>query len=454
VSAGLLGDEGERYQRRPRLVAAPRVTLLAPWIHRKCRPNVDTGSEVSLATGGWGADREGSEQMRRTAAAIAAGALVLLTGCNAGDDGGASAQQTSAEQAAPAQVALTPADGATDVAPSTPLEITVTDGELGEVTVVDAAGAAVPGTVEDGADPAVADVWVPEAPLAYSTSYTVNATATNEANEEATAKTTFTTVTPAKLSTPSIGPLEGMTVGVGLPIRVYFDDPVADKAAVESHLSVTSSTPTDGAWNWFSDTEVHFRPSEYWPADTDVTLDAELYGVNFGEGIWGEKNRTVGFHIGARHVSIADAASHQMQVFDGDQLVQTFPISTGKPSNPSYNGPHVVTELNRNRVMDSSTYGVPVDSPAGYRTPVEYAVRISNSGEFVHAAPWSVAQQGHSNVSHGCINMSTERAAWFYDFSQPGDIVEIKNSDGGPLRSDVYDWTIAWADWQAGSALK
>jgi lipoprotein-anchoring transpeptidase ErfK/SrfK len=199
---------------------------------------------------------------------------------------------------------------------------------------------------------------------------------------------------------------------------------------------------------------VHFRPSKYWPANTDVTLDANLYGVNFGDGIWGEKNRSVSFHIGDRHVSIADASTHQMQVYDGDKVVQTFPISAGSPDNPSYNGPHVVTELNRNRVMDSSTYGVPVDSPHGYRTPVEYAVRISNSGEFVHAAPWSVAQQGHSNVSHGCINMSTDRAAWFFHFSQPGDIVEIKNSDGGPLHSDVYDWTIPWAKWQAGSALK
>jgi len=392
--------------------------------------------------------------MRRTAAAIAAGALVLLTGCNANDNGGTSAQQSSAAPVPPAQVSLAPADGATDVAPSTPLEITVTDGKLGEVTVADAAGSQVPGKVEDGADASAADVWVPQEPLAYDTSYTVKATATNEADKEATATTTFTTVKPAKLSTPGIGPLDGTTVGVGLPIRVYFDDPVSDKAAVESHLKVTSSTPTDGVWNWLSDTEVHFRPSEYWPADTDVTLDAELYGVNFGDGIWGEKNRKVSFHIGARHVSIADAKTHQMQVFDGDKLVQTYPISAGKPSNPSYNGPHVVTELNRHRVMDSSTYGVPVDSPGGYRTPVEYAVRISNSGEFVHAAPWSVAQQGHSNVSHGCINVSTERAAWFYNFSKPGDVVEIKNSDGGPLKSDIYDWTISWADWQAGSALK
>jgi lipoprotein-anchoring transpeptidase ErfK/SrfK len=412
---------------------------------------------------------------------ITAGALFLLVGCSGDDDGGGRSEETAAEAPA-AQVSLALADGSADVSPAGPLEISVTDGELAEVTLVDADGAEIPGSIapaeEAAGDDATADatgdatgddatedgaaegagtetaVWTPETPLAYDTRYTLTASAVNADDEEVTATSTFTTVTPESLSTPSIGPLDGQTVGVGMPIRVWFDAPVADKAAVESHLEVTSSTPTDGAWNWFSDTEVHFRPSTYWPADTDVTLDANLYGVDFGEGVWGEKNRTVSFSIGAKHVSIADAASHMMEVYDGDQLVQTYPISAGSPDNPSYNGPHVVTELNRDRIMDSSTYGVPVDSPGGYRTPVEYAVRISDSGEFVHAAPWSVAQQGNTNVSHGCINMSTERAAWFFDFSQPGDIVEIRNSSAGDLRSDIYDWTIPWDQWQAGSALK
>ena len=377
---------------------------------------------------------------------------MFLAGCQRDDTGGGS--QASAEKTAPAQVSLTVADGATDVSPAEPLGIAVTDGKLRSVKVVDGAGAAVDGTVTPDAQHEGSAVWAPQDKLAYGTKYTLTATAKNTADDETKASSTFTTVTPTAVSTPSIGPLNGTTVGVGMPIRVYFDDPVADKAAVESHLTVTSSTPTDGVWSWMNDSEVHFRPSQYWPANTHITLDANLYGVNFGAGVWGEKNRSVSFHIGDRHVSIADASTHQMQVYDGDKVVQTFPISAGSPDNPSYNGVHVVTELNRNRVMDSSTYGVPVDSPHGYRTPVEYAVRISNSGEFVHAAPWSVAQQGHSNVSHGCINMSTERAAWFFNFSQPGDIVEIKNSDGGPLTSDISDWTIPWADWQAGSALK
>jgi lipoprotein-anchoring transpeptidase ErfK/SrfK len=394
--------------------------------------------------------------MRGTSALVTAGALVLLAGCQGSSGVGTAAAPTAAPttaEPAPASVEVSPADGATDVSPRVPLEISVTDGELTEVRVVDGAGAEVAGAVADSpGDPAV-DVWTPDTPLDYGTSYTLTATAEGEDAGTAEGATTFTTVTPQTQLTPSIGPLDGQTVGVGMPIRVYFDEPVTDKTAVENNLQVTSSTPTDGAWNWFSDTEVHFRPSQYWPENTDVTLDADLYGIPLGGGVWGRTDRTVSFRVGERHVSIADADTHRMEVYDGDRLVQTFPISTGSPDNPSYNGPHVVTELNRDRVMDSSTYGVPVDSPEGYRTPVEYAVRISDSGEFVHAAPWSVRQQGRENVSHGCINVSTENARWFFGFSQPGDVVEIWNSDAGTLRSDISDWTIPWEEWRAGSAL-
>jgi lipoprotein-anchoring transpeptidase ErfK/SrfK len=386
---------------------------------------------------------------------IAAGVLVFLAGCQGDDSGGS--RDAAEESAAPAQVSLAVADGSTDVSPVVPLEIAVTGGELGDVKVVDGDGADVAGTVADVPEQEGAAVWKPDDQLAYGTSYTLTASATNADDEKATASSTFTTVTPATVSTPSIGPLKGTTVGVGMPIRVYFDDPVADKAAVESHLTVTSSTPTDGVWNWLSDSEVHFRPSQYWPANTDVTLDANLYGVDFGNGIWGEKNRTVDFTVGARHVSIADASTHTLTVYDGDQAVQTYPMSAGSEANPTRNGAHVVTESYRNITMDSSTFGLAVDAPGGYRSDVEYAVRISNNGEFVHGAPWSVGQQGNSNVSHGCINLSTERAAWFFDFSKPGDVVEVQNSIGPTLSradGDIYDWAIPWDQWQAGSALK
>ncbi len=396
--------------------------------------------------------------MRRAAAVVAVGALVFLAGCSGDDEGGGSGSSGgSASGAAPAQLTLAPADGAEDVSPVAPLELSVAVGAPADVTVVDDAGSPVEGdTAEVPGEPAT-EVWTAATPLDYGTSYTLTATATNDADEETEESATFTTVTPETLSTPSIGPLDGTTVGVGMPIRVYFDEPVADKAAVESHLVVTSSTPTDGTWNWFSDSEVHFRPSQYWPADTEVTLDAQLYGIDFGEGIWGEKNRTIDFSIGDRHVSVVDAGTHVMDVFDGDRLVQSFPMSAGSAENPTRNGPHVVTESHRDITMDSSTFGLAVDAPGGYRTDVEYAVRISNNGEFVHAAPWSAGSQGVENVSHGCINLSTERAGWFFGFARTGDVVEVKNSIGPQLSSadgDIHDWAIPWDEWQAGSALK
>ena len=438
----------------------------------------------------------GSQQARRIAAVVIAASLALLAGCQGSEDPGAAGEPTTS--ATPAQLVLSPADGAVDVPPATPLELTVTGGEVGDVTVADPAGAEVAGSVapaeaaptagaaatgspsasssaasssaaasSSGAATAspsagspAADartvVWTPEDDLAYGTTYTVTATATNADSDETTSTSTFTTVTPEALSTPSIGPLDGTTVGVGMPLRVYFDDAVADKAAVESHLRVTTSTPTDGVWSWISDTEVHFRPSTYWPADSQVTLDADLYGVDFGEGVWGEKDRTVSFSIGDEHVSVADAAAHTLTVYDGDRVVQTYPMSAGSEANPTHNGAHVVLEKFADITMDSSTFGLAVDAPGGYRTDVEFATRISNNGEFVHAAPWSVASQGSANVSHGCINLSTERAKWFYDFSQPGDVVEVVNSVGGSLSAsdgDIYDWAIPWDQWTAGSAL-
>src|SRR4051794_33970765 len=225
------------------------------------------------------------------------------------------------------------ADGTADVSPVEPLQVVVSGGKLDGVKVVDGSGADVAGSVAADATQEGTAVWTPDGQLAYGTSYTLTATAKNTADKEAKATSTFTTVSPTSLSTPSIGPLNGMTVGVGMPIRVYFDDPVADKAAVESHLKVTTSTPTDGVWSWMNDSEAHFRPSQYWPANTHVTLDANLYGVNFGNNIWGEKNRSVSFDIGAKHVSVADAGAHTITVYDGDQMAQTYPMSAGSEAN-------------------------------------------------------------------------------------------------------------------------
>lgn len=296
--------------------------------------------------------------------------------------------------------------------------------------------------------------WQPTVPLLYGQTYTVTAEATGEDGKQISATSTFGTVTPAVQVFPAIGPLDGTTVGIGMPIRVYFDGPVLDKASAERNLIVTTSVPVVGGWNWLSDTEVHWRPQVYWPPNIEVRLDANIYGVNLGNGAWGKLDRSIGFTIGNAHVSVADAATHTMQVYDGGALVQTYPISMGMPGFETNNGAYVVIDKNRNKIMDSTTYGLALDA-GGYVTAVEYATRISNNGTFVHAAPWSVASQGNTNVSHGCINLSNERAAWFFDFSQIGDVVEVVNGVGelGPSDGDIYDWSIPWETWVQGSAL-
>ncbi|WP_249523275.1 L,D-transpeptidase [Modestobacter marinus] len=398
----------------------------------------------------------GPQQARRIAAVLIAAMLGVLAGCSGSSSEVPPDDAAGTPTAAPAEVTLSLADGAVDVSPTAALEVTVAGGELDEVTVADAAGTEVTGSLQPGRGASSTLAWTPDVELDYDTSYTVTATAANASADETTATSTFSTVAPATLSTPGIGPLDGTTVGVGMPIRVFFDEPVADQAAVESHLLVTSSTPTDGVWNWVRDDEVHFRPSGYWPAGSEVTLEADLYGVDFGDGVWGQKDRTVSFGVGEEHVSVADAAAHTLTVYDGGQLVQTFPMSAGSAENPTHNGAHVVLEKFADITMNSSTFGLAVDAPGGYRTDVEYATRISNNGEFVHAAPWSVADQGSRNVSHGCINLATDDAQWFYDFSQPGDVVEVVNSIGGTLSAadgDIYDWAIPWEQWTAGSAL-
>ena len=398
--------------------------------------------------------RPGRLSRRLLGRGLVFGLVLVLTGCTGGPG---STDQTAGQTSAaprPAQLHVLPADGAAGLSPASAILVSVGHGELDSVTVEDSAGTPVDGAMGSGANGSGSPLWQPTEPLLYGESYTVTAEATGEDGEQVSSTSTFDTVAPTVQVFPAIGPLDGTTVGVGMPIRVYFDQPVTDRAAAERNLIVSTSVAVVGGWNWFSDTEVHWRPQVYWPAYTEVRLDANMYGVNLGNGAWGKLDRSIAFTVGASHISIADASTYTMQVYSDGALVQTYPVSMGTPENATRSGPHVVIDKERNKIMDSTTYGLALDA-GGYLTEVEYATRISNNGEFVHAAPWSVAQQGNSNVSHGCINLAPERAAWFFDFSQIGDVVEVINGGPmlGPVDGDIYDWAIPWETWLQGSAL-
>lgn len=393
---------------------------------------------------------EGSGAVGR-AARWAAGAVALLAlaaGCTDGGSGGGSGGGGgAAPAAAPASVQVTPAEGAAAVSPGDPIVVTARGGTLTTVTVSGGGAGAVTGSLD-----AARTTWRSKTDLAFGTTYTVTAKAASAGGATTTATSTFSTAKATAQVFPAVSPLRGTTVGVGMPIRVYFDAPVTDRKAALAHMKVTTSVPTEGGWRWFSDTEVHWRPKVYWRSGTQVALDTDLYGVKLGAGVYGgaKADRHIEFTIGRSQVSVADARTHRMKVYVEGKVAKDFPASLGKEVKGRYthSGAHVVTDKKRSMTMDSTTYGLALDA-GGYRTKVDFATRISNSGEFVHSAPWSVPQQGRANVSHGCINLAPANAAWFYGIAQPGDVVEVRGTPV-PLTAkdtDIPDWTIPWSQW-------
>jgi lipoprotein-anchoring transpeptidase ErfK/SrfK len=181
-----------------------------------------------------------------------------------------------------------------------------------------------------------------------------------------------------------------------------------------------------------------------------VTVQADLYGVDLGAGTYGSTDRTMTVKVHDAWVAKADGATEQMQIFDDGRLVKTMNISLGAPGFPSHVGPHVISDKQPSIVMDSCTYGVCEGQPGYYKEKVDLDLRISNDGEFVHSAPWSVGQQGNANVSHGCVNLAPADAQWFYDHFGIGDVVEVSNSGGPPLPIwDRWgDWALSWSQWQ------
>jgi lipoprotein-anchoring transpeptidase ErfK/SrfK len=227
---------------------------------------------------------------------------------------------------------------------------------------------------------------------------------------------------------PAFNPANGSLVGVAKPIYITFQRPIADRQMAEDAIHVSSNPPVPGKFYWMSDTQVRWRPIDFWPAGTVVNIDAA--------------GTTSSFRVGDALVATIDDETHQMQVTRNGKLEKTFPVSLGKPGHETPNGTYYVLEKFRDIIMDSSTYGVPVNSPEGYKLKVQNAVRLSNSGIFAHSAPWSVADQGKRNVSHGCPNLSPANAQWFFDNFGSGDPVVVKNSVG------VYNQPDGAQDWQ------
>ena len=200
----------------------------------------------------------------------------------------------------------------------------------------------------------------------------------------------------------AVSPGDGADVGIGMPVIVRFDLPVTDKAAFEKHMTVTSSPAQAGSWYWLSSREAHWRPKSYWKPGTKVNVKAQLNGVKSGK-LYGEMTRTSSFTIGRSVIAKVNVKTHEMNVAINGKNVKTIPITAGQPGFTTRSGVKIITDKVTNITMRAETIGLKKGEKGYYPdTPVKWALRLTNSGEFLHSAPWSVGDQGRRNVSHGC----------------------------------------------------
>ncbi len=391
-------------------------------------------------------------------AALAAGAL-FAAGCSAAPLSSPATNVATPSAPRPSAVAggsvalrASVVGGSTSVSPAEPITVAAVHGTLGDVRLVSQTGTVITGTTAaDGTR------WTSSTPLGYGKTYTLSAaaTGTDVARTPATAATTFTTLRPRTLTIAYLTPSDGEVAGVGQPIAVKFDEKITDKQAAQQAILVTTTPKVDGALYWFNDQEVRWRPENHWAPRTKVTVEVNTFGRNLGNGTYGEADQHIAFSIGDEVISTVDDATKTLSVAVNGTVVKTMPTSMGKNSTPTEHGVFTIGDKHASIIMDSTTFGLPSDAPGGYKTPVKWATRMSYGGIFVHAAPWSVDDQGERNVSHGCLNVSTANALWFYNQSKRGDLV-IVNDTLGPLlggTEGLGDWNIPWPTWKSGGKV-
>ncbi|TNC22857.1 L,D-transpeptidase [Amycolatopsis alkalitolerans] len=351
-----------------------------------------------------------------------------------------------AAQVQPAKFTTRPTAGATDVAPGDPVNVSVANGVLQSVTLTNTDGKQVSGQLT-----ADKHGWMVTEPLGYGKTYTWSGTATGMDGKQVPLTGQFTTVTPKRQISGRLNVGDEQTYGIAIPIALTFSSKVTDKAAAEKALSVETAPKTEGSWAWLSDTQVHWRPKDYFQPGTKVTVNAKIYGVKIGDGTYGKQDISSSFTIGRSQIVKGDTRTHRLQVFRDGQQIADYPASYGLDSDPgrvTHSGTHVVMSKHSTYSMSNPRYGYT-------DVNVPWAVRISNNGEFIHGLAASVWAQGKKNVSHGCVNLSPARAKEYYDGVLIGDPVEITGSTQqlGPKDGDFSDWTYSWQDWTKLSAL-
>ncbi|MFF0543285.1 L,D-transpeptidase [Nocardia thailandica] len=396
--------------------------------------------------------QRGRRRSLRAIAPIALAAVVALgaSACSTGEGVGADVaiDRNPITELIKPKLVSTIKDGQVGVSPGMPLAFQVEDGTFTKVTLANAQDKAVQGKLSaDGRS------WETTEVLGYGKTYRLSAEAIGLGGANSTTLS-FTTSSPNNQTKPYLMPGEGEVVGIGQPVAVQFDENIPNRRAVQEAIKITTDPPVEGAFYWVNNREVRWRPENFWKPGTKVNIEVNVYGKDLGKGVYGQDNISSHFTIGDAVIFTADDNTHQVVVERNGEVIKTMPTSMGKDSTPTDNGIYIVADKHEKIIMDSSTYGVAVNSADGYRTPVDYATRISYSGIFFHSAPWSVGQQGYSNSSHGCLNLSPANAQWVFENAKRGDITIVKNTVGNTLSGvdGLGDWNIPWAQWKAGNA--
>ncbi|MBV2353356.1 L,D-transpeptidase family protein [Streptomyces sp. J2-1] len=404
-----------------------------------------------------GASAAGRRRGRAGAALLTGALLVTLGACGGGggshpegkDGGGKEPRGAQTTQSA-AALTIAPKQGAENVDTTGALKVMVAKGRLTEVTVKDGRGAKVEGAISGGGA-----TWTPSAHLAAGTTYSVHAVAKDSAGRTSAEDSRFTTLTPKNTFIGRFTPEDGSTVGVGMPFSVRFTRGITHPADVEKAIRVTTDPPVDVEGHWFGNDRLDFRPEHYWKSGTKVTVALNLDGVKGRDGVYGKQHKTVSFTIGRDQVSVVDAKKHVMKVTQDGRTVRTIPVTTGKPGYETWNGRMVMSEKLTVTRMNGETvgYGGEYDIK-----DVPHAIRLTDSGTFIHGNYWGGGAFGNYNASHGCVGLRDVRggysksvpAAWFFNHSMVGDVVEVKNSHDRTVdpANGLNGWNMSWADWK------
>jgi lipoprotein-anchoring transpeptidase ErfK/SrfK len=346
----------------------------------------------------------------------------------------------------PVQVSATPTEGASQVNPAAPVSLKVAHGQIERASLTSASGESIEGKFDGDST-----TWTADGQLSFNTAYTFSYAVRDAAGRETSKTSSFSTVTTANEADAALYPLDGMKVGVAQPLQITFSEPVVNKEAVEKAIRITTTSGQTGAFHWFSDKMVRYRPEAFWAANSTVTMDMKLFGVDLGRGQIGNFDKKVTIHIGDKKVAVADATAHTMTVSVNDQPAGSWPVTMGDTRFPSARGYLVLMENHRVEHMDAGTIGLKPGDPAYYgQLDVNYATRLTPSGEYIHqATDTAMPYLGQTNLSHGCIGMSEAGAKWVFENMIAGDVVQVVNTEGDYAAVDdgYGDWNIPWAEY-------